>query len=132
MSKKTLIVALDFDGTVVKHDYPRIGEDIGAVPWLRKLQEEYGVLFVLNTMRSGPELEKAVQWFKRHDIPLYGVNENPTQKEWTESPKVYAHVYVDDAALGCPCIRPSMDDRPWVDWSIVGQSLIIKARERSL
>ena len=30
-------IVLDFDGTVVKHRYPAVGEDIGAVPVLKKL-----------------------------------------------------------------------------------------------
>ena len=45
------------------------------------------------------------------------VNENPTQKNWTISPKVYAQCDVDDAALGCPLIYDeTMCDRPFVDW----------------
>lgn len=29
------IIGIDFDGTVVTHDFPKIGKDIGAVPVLR-------------------------------------------------------------------------------------------------
>jgi len=98
-------IAIDFDGTCVTHEYPNIGRDIGAVPVLKRLVEA-GHKLILNTMRSGPQLEAAVNWFKDHDIPLYGVNEDPGQKEWTQSPKVFANMYIDDAALGCPLLYP--------------------------
>ena len=114
-------IAVDFDGTCVTHDYPRVGKDIGAVPVLKKLTDS-GHLLILNTMRSGKELDDAVQWFIDNDIPLYGVNENPTQKSWTASPKVYAHLYIDDAALGCPLkMDNAVSDRPFVNWEIVNQ-----------
>jgi hypothetical protein len=111
-----------FDGTVVTHEYPDIGKDIGAVPVLKRLVAA-GHLLILNTMRSGPELEAAVGWFEKNDIPLHGVNEDPGQKEWTQSPKVYANLYIDDAAFGCPLVYPvspyphdKIEGRPFVDW----------------
>ena len=114
-----MYIAVDFDGTCVTHEYPRVGKDIGAVPVLKKLVDS-GHHIILNTMRSGQELVDAVQWFADNDIPLYGANENPTQKEWTLSPKVYAHLYIDDAALGCPLIKKfAVSSRPYVDWTAV-------------
>ena len=114
-----MYIAVDFDGTCVTHEYPRVGKDIGAVPVLKKLVDS-GHQLILNTMRSGKELVDAVQWFADNDIPLYGANENPTQKEWTLSPKVYAHLYIDDAALGCPLrFDRAVSDRPFVDWDVV-------------
>jgi hypothetical protein len=119
-----MYIAIDFDGTCVTHEYPRVGKDIGAVPVLKKLTDS-GHLLILNTMRSGKELVDAVQWFADNDIPLYGANENPTQKEWTLSPKVYAHLYIDDAALGCPLIKKfAVSSRPYVDWTAVEYYLI--------
>lgn len=68
-------------------------------------------------MRSGKELAAAIKWFIDNDIPLFGSNENPTQKSWTTSPKVHANLYIDDAALGCPLkMEPNVSDRPFVDW----------------
>lgn len=114
-----MYIAVDFDGTCVTHEYPRVGRDIGAVPVLKKLVDS-GHHLILNTMRSGKELVDAVQWFADNDIPLYGANENPTQKEWTLSPKVYAHLYIDDAALGCPLrFDRAVSSRPFVDWEVV-------------
>lgn len=107
-------IGIDFDGTCVTHSYPEIGRDIGAIPILRKLIDK-GHKLVLNTMRSGEQLQEAVDWFKQNELPLYGVNENPTQKSWTSSPKVYAQLYIDDASLGTPLVFP-WQSRAYVDW----------------
>jgi hypothetical protein len=114
---KPIKIAVDFDGTCVTHDYPKVGKDIGAVPVL-KLLVEAGHRIILNTMRYGKELQDAVDWFKENGIPLYGVNEDPGQKEWTQSPKVFANLYIDDAALGAPLkIEPGLSYRPFIDWT---------------
>ena len=114
-----MYIAIDFDGTCVTHDYPRIGKDIGAVTVLKRLVEA-GHKLILNTMRSGKELQDAIDWFNENGIELYGANENPTQKSWTNSPKVYAHLYIDDAALGCPLkMDLNLSNRPFVDWEVV-------------
>jgi hypothetical protein len=116
-----VIIAVDFDGTCVTHDYPEVGKDIGAVPVLKKLVED-GHQLILNTMRSGNELEDAVEWFNQNDIQLYGIQTNPTQKSWTDSPKVYANLYIDDAALGAPLLRdPNVSPREFIDWGMVKQ-----------
>lgn len=121
-----MYIAIDFDGTCVTHDYPRIGKEIGATKVLKRLVEA-GHKLILNTMRSDKELQDAVNWFKKNGIELYGVNENPTQKRWTNSPKVYAHMYIDDAALGCPLINaPELSNRPFVDWDSINRQLIQK------
>lgn len=111
-----MIIGLDFDGTVVTHEYPRIGKDIGAIPVLKDLVSR-GHKIVLNTMRSGKELEEAVGWFKENDIPLYGINSTPGQRGWTSSPKVHAHLYIDDCGYGIPLTTTDLSSRPYVDWS---------------
>ena len=115
-------IVLDFDGTVVKHRYPDVGEDIGAVPVLKKLIAN-GHKLILSTMRSHDSegvdtLQPALDWFNQLDIPLYGINENPSQKEWTASPKVYGNVYIDDAALGAPLKTDDSDAPPFIDWGM--------------
>lgn len=113
---KSLYIGVDFDGTVVTHNYPKVGEDIGAVPVLLEMVAA-GHKLILNTMRSKETLDDAVKWFKKHNIPLHGANKNPTQETWTTSPKVYAHLYIDDAALGCPIkFDTNISDSPFVDW----------------
>lgn len=121
MNKTPRVIAIDFDGTCVSHEYPNEGEDIGAIPILQKLVEN-GHELVLFTMRSGIGLDSAVQWFLRNDIRLYGVQYNPTQTSWTCSNKAYAQLYIDDAALGCPLIYPE-EGRPYVDWDTVKELL---------
>lgn len=139
-----MVICCDFDGTCVTHDFPLVGKDIGAVPVLKELVEN-GHQLILWTMRSnrpkggaisdptihdvtGNFLDDAVKWFERNEIPLYGIQENPTQKEWTTSKKCYAQLYIDDAALGCPLLYPKnyseydlvpLSDRPFVNWKMV-------------
>ena len=114
-----MIIAIDFDGTCVTHEYPEVGRDLGATTTLKTLVDN-GHKLILLTMRSGKTLEDAKHWFEERGIILYGVNENPSQKQWTESPKVYANLYIDDANLGIPLIKNSMaSDRPYVDWKLV-------------
>lgn len=107
-------IAIDFDGTCVTHEYPKVGKDIGAVDVLKDIVKRKHKL-ILFTMRSGKELEDAIDWFKKNDIPLYGIQKNPTQKNWTSSPKCYAELYIDDAALGIPLVYPDKG-RAYVDW----------------
>ena len=114
-----MIIAIDFDGTCVTHMYPEVGENIGAEYVLKALIEE-GHILVLNTMRSREELKDAENWFKEHKIPLYGVNTTPGQENWTTSPKVYANLYIDDSALGCP-LNSSYS---FVDWITVAEILV--------
>lgn len=128
-------IAIDFDGTCVTHEFPKVGQDIGAVPVLKRLIKN-GHRLILFTMRSdienpvsedynilpigGTYLTDAINWFQENDIELYGINENPTQKGWTKSPKAYAQLYIDDAAIGCPlCTNTFKSDRPFVDWKLV-------------
>ena len=117
-----MIIGIDFDGTCVTHDYPNIGRDIGAAPVLKKLADA-GHRLILWTMRSGKYLEEAIYWFESHDIPLFGVNKNPEQHTWTDSPKAYCNLYIDDAALGIPLRISSKEPRPYVDWNEVSTML---------
>lgn len=129
-----VIVAVDFDGTIVEHNYPDIGPECpGAVETLKWLHE-CGAKIILWTMRSRVELVNAVAWCVGHGITLGGVNKNPDQDSWTTSPKAYAHIYIDDAALGCPLQMDSEGVRVCVDWMGVRELLetrfeIIKTEE---
>lgn len=126
---KPLIFAIDFDGTCVKDAFPEVGEDIGAEIVITKLQEK-GHKIILNTIRSNNQeknemhLDVAINWFQEKGITLYGINENPAQKEWSSSPKVYADYYIDDKSLGIP-YRLNREV-PYVDWNIIEKLLIEK------
>lgn len=138
-----MTILIDFDGTCVTHDFPKVGKEIGAVPVLKKLVKA-GHNLILFTMRSdrlekkdtgdpnisdvtGLFLTDAVNWFKSHDIPLYGINTNPTQKNWTSSPKAYGELMIDDSALGAPLIiNPELSMKPYIDWNWVESILKMK------
>src|ERR1700690_3286381 len=99
-------IAIDFDGTIVKHKYPKIGDPVpDAIEWIRKFQEA-GAKIILYTMRSdGGEypntLKDAVKYLEIYGIKLFGVNRDPEQDSWTSSHKCYANLFIDDAAFGC-------------------------------
>ena len=134
-----MTINIDFDGTVSTHDFPRVGKDIGAQKVLKKLVEK-GHQLILFTMRHDtPDsmdeyyqikpgnryLTDAINWFKDNNIPLYGIQSNPTQLMWTTSPKSYAELLIDDTALGCPLKYDlSISNRPFVDWIEVEKLLI--------
>lgn len=132
------IIAVDFDGTCTTHEFPKIGKDIGAVPVLQELVAN-GHGLILFTMRSdidspvsehegihavgGTYLTDAINWFKEKEIPLHGIQVNPTQHTWTTSNKCYADHYIDDAAIGVP-LKYVQGGRPYVDWIAVREILI--------
>lgn len=137
MKKESLIFGIDFDGTCVTPEFPKVGKDIGAAPVL-KLLVEAGHRLVLWTMRSdedkpgefapgvfnkpGQYLTDAVNWFAARGIPLWNINNNTELSSWTSSPKAYCNVYIDDAALGCPLLFVK-GGRPCVDWVTVATVL---------
>ena len=118
------IIGIDFDGTVVTHEYPRVGRDIGAVPVLKRLVDSGNklILFTMRDSRNGT-LQDAINWFKENGIELYGVNTNPTQADWTDSPKAHCNFYIDDAALGIPKNFDWKTGRNYVDWKRVEKLL---------
>lgn len=119
---KSLFIGIDFDGTMVKHAYPEIGEEIDlALDVVLELQRA-GHKIILFTMRSGERLNEAVEYLEENGVELFGVNENKTQKYWTQSPKVHCHIYIDDCALGVPLEYEG--SRAYVDWSGVRELLV--------
>lgn len=118
------IIAVDFDGTIVAHAYPNIGREVpNAIRVLKKLQEQ-GTQLILWTMRSGDKLDEAVRYCEEKGITFWGINQNPVQSEWTDSPKAYAPIYIDDAALGCPMLWDEGTQRNMVNWRDVEAILI--------
>lgn len=100
MAIHNALIAVDFDGTVVTHAYPRNRDDAGAVAVLKELTDN-GCRLILYTMRSGALLDKAVKWFRDRRFALRH-QRNPSQQRWTSSPKIHADLYIDDSNLGCP------------------------------
>lgn len=115
-----MVICVDFDGTMVTHNYPKMGDPVpGAIEWCKKLVES-GCHLILWTMRSGRTLQEAVDFFNYHDIELLSVGVNPMQHRWTSSNKCFCHIYIDDRSLGCPLIEFEGSGGACVDWETVG------------
>lgn len=117
-----MIIALDFDGTLVTHEYPYIGKPLPLAKEVVKLLSINGHELFLYTMRDGVQLEEAKTYCIENGLPILNFNESPAQ--FSTSPKQYAQFYIDDAALGCPLkFDYDFSYRPFVDWRAVAQML---------
>lgn len=97
-----MIIAVDFDGTIVEHEYPEIGRIRPfAFESLIVLQEQKHRL-ILWTHRSGQLLEDAVDFCRSNGVEFYAVNKNYPEEKWSEhdSRKIFADLYIDDRNLG--------------------------------
>ncbi|PLX19261.1 MAG: hydrolase [Marinilabiliales bacterium] len=97
-----MIIAVDFDGTIVDHEYPLIGKPkLFAFETLKALQEK-GHQLILWTYRSGNELKQAVEYCRRNGIEFYAVNKNYPEEVYDDSMsrKIMADVYIDDRNVG--------------------------------
>lgn len=126
-----MIIAIDFDGTLAEHKYPKIGREVpGAIASCKEFQSR-GVKLILWTMRSGDRLKEAVEWCKERGLEFWAINENPNQQEWTNSNKQYANMYVDDSAVGCPLKESKeMGAKDYVDWEIVRKIILERLEKR--
>lgn len=80
-----MVIAVDFDGTIVEHKYPRIGKEIPfAIATLKRLQEE-GHRIILWTVREGDLLQQAVDFCRERGLEFYAVNANFAD-EYPEEP----------------------------------------------
>ena len=102
-NKNVLTIAVDFDGTIVAHKYPVIGEEmLFAFSTLKALEKE-GHRLILWTYRAGKELDEAVEYCKKNGIEFYAVNKNYPEEKFdseTMSRKIIADVYIDDRNVG--------------------------------
>ncbi|KKN10323.1 hypothetical protein LCGC14_1037610 [marine sediment metagenome] len=97
-----LIIAIDFDGTIVDHRYPDIGEPKpNVVNVLKRLLNE-GHTLIIWTCRGGSELIAVYEWLKLRKLQdiLVNVNVPYEQINFQPSPKIYADMYIDDRNLG--------------------------------
>jgi hydroxymethylpyrimidine pyrophosphatase-like HAD family hydrolase len=98
-----MTIAVDFDGTIVEHRFPEIGEErIFAFDTLKKLQED-GHQLILWTYRSGKELQDAVDYCKKNGVEFYAINKNYPEEDFNpqeSSRKIIADIYIDDRNLG--------------------------------
>jgi hypothetical protein len=111
-----MIIAVDFDGTIVEHEYPKIGSEIPfAIQNLKKLQQEHHHRLILWTIRTGKELEEAIDFCKERGLEFYCHNENYPGEEFTpEMPrKLTCDLFIDDRNVG------GLDD-----WGIIYHKII--------
>lgn len=100
--KPSLVIAIDFDGTIVEHRYPFIGKIRPfAFETLEALQVK-GHRLILWSHRSGKKLDEAVKFCSSHGIEFYAVNKNFPEEIWNEndSRKILADIYIDDRNFG--------------------------------
>ena len=95
-----MIIAVDFDGTIVDHQYPAIGpEKPFAIETLKKLVEEHHRI-ILWTVREGKLLEEAVSFCRERGLEFYAVNRNYPEEKHAKERKIRADLWIDDRNLG--------------------------------
>lgn len=98
----TLKIAVDFDGTIVKDAYPKIGKPlIFAFDTLKRFQEK-GHRLILWTYRSGKPLDEAVNFCESNGVKFYAVNKSFPEEilDPKQSRKIDADVFIDDRNIG--------------------------------
>lgn len=103
-SLRIMVIAVDFDGTIVEHRYPSIGKELPfAIETLRKLAAE-GHRLILWTVREGRCLDEAVEFCRNRGLEFYAVNSNcPEEDKETNGSfarKIKADLWIDDRNLG--------------------------------
>jgi hypothetical protein len=100
---KSLVLAVDFDGTVVEDRYPEIGKPLPfAIDTLKRLHAD-GHRIVLWTFRHGRPLRNAVEFLESQGVQLYAVNQSfPEESEQLDgySRKIHADWFIDDRNIG--------------------------------
>lgn len=101
-TKNNLIIAVDFDGTIVEDGYPGIGTPrLFVFETLKRLQED-GHRLILWTYRHGNKLDEAVAFCKKNGIEFYAVNKSYPEETFSGevSRKINADLFIDDRNLG--------------------------------
>ena len=100
---KSLVLAVDFDGTIVEDRYPEIGKPLPfAIDTLKRLHAD-GHRIVLWTFRHGRPLRNAVEFLESQGVHLYAVNQSfPEESEQLDgySRKIHADWFIDDRNIG--------------------------------
>lgn len=93
------IMAVDFDGTLVRDKFPEIGAERENFCKVIRILQKMGVKSILWTSRTGSALQEAVEWCEDHDLHFDAINKNlpeVIELTGTDTRKVYANVYFDD------------------------------------
>ena len=95
-------IAVDFDGTIVEHEYPGIGEEkLFALETIKQIQKK-GHLIILWTYRTGKELDAAVEYCRKSGLEFYAVNKNYPEEIFDENTprKLSVDLFIDDRNFG--------------------------------
>lgn len=113
-----MIIAVDFDGTIVEHEYPRIGRPIPfAIDTLLRLQKD-GHVLLMWSVRDGDLLQEAVDYCAKNGLTFYAANKNYPEEDPTQaSRKLNADIFIDDRNIG-----------GLPDWGVIYNA--VKAAER--
>lgn len=114
LNANSKVIAVDFDGTIVEHDYPRIGKEmLFAFATLKELNKK-GHKLILWTIRTGHLLDEAVEYCRKNGVEFYAVNKNFPEEVLTEntSRKLNADIFIDDRNVG-----------GFIGWSNIWQTL---------
>ncbi len=97
-----MTIAVDFDGTIVTHEYPKIGKEIPfAIHALKKLQTEGHHILILWTVREGYLLDEAVEFCRERGLEFYAVNSEFPENDFEgSSRKLPVDLFIDDRNLG--------------------------------
>jgi len=92
----TLIFAVDFDGTIVDHEFPEIGDERPfAIDTLKALQAQ-GHKIVIWTCRGEPYITPLIEWLEARGFKPDAINSNVIDVTGYADPKIVADVYIDD------------------------------------
>ena len=97
-----MVIAIDFDGTIVTHAYPAIGKPIPfAIETLKKLQQEDHHQLILWTCREGDLLQEAIDYCAARGLEFYAVNSNFPEEtsDIVRARKLEADLFIDDRNL---------------------------------
>ena len=99
-----MIIAVDFDGTIVEHKYPEIGEEIPfAIDTLKMLINDHHRL-ILWSVREGDLLKEAVEWCRERCVEFWAVNRDYPEETVSNnqhfSRKLKADMFIDDRNVG--------------------------------
>jgi len=97
-----LILAIDFDGTIVEDAYPGIGKPkLFAFETLKRLQKD-GHRLILWTYRNDTSLQDAIEFCKKNGLEFYAINSSFPEEKFDNkrSRKIHADIFIDDRNVG--------------------------------
>ena len=99
-----MLIAVDFDGTIVTHKYPAIGEELPFATDTLKMLRQDGHRLILWSVREGRLLDEAVEWCRERGVEFYAINHDYPEETTDNNPhfsrKLKVDLFIDDRNLG--------------------------------